>query len=65
MKVRQLLHKLNPSQSTIQQVEVRNVKTGELAYYRDELLSENFGAAGELKVNSITIKDSTLLLYVE
>lgn len=65
MKVRQLLHKFNPGPSTIQQVEVLNVKTGGRTYYRSELLSEDFGAAGELKVNSITIQDSKLLLYVE
>lgn len=65
MKVRQLLHTFSPGPSTIEQAEVANVKTGERTYYRDELLSEDYGEAGELKVNSFTVIDDKMLIYVQ
>lgn len=65
MKVRQLLNKLNPGQSTIRQVEVRNVKTGGQTYYRDELLSEDYGPTGELKVNSFTVIENKMTIWAQ
>lgn len=65
MKVKQLLHKFSPGPSSISQAEVLNVKTGERTCYRDELLSEDFGESGELNVNSFTVIENKMLIYVQ
>lgn len=65
MRVKQFLRKFNAGRSTIVQAELENVRTGEKAYFRSELLSEDFGDQGDLKVNSFTILGDKLVIYVE
>lgn len=65
MKVKQLLHKLNAARSTLEYVKVMDVKTGDLIYFKGQLLSEEYGDPGDMKVNSFTIEGSRLLIYAQ
>lgn len=66
MKVKDFLHKLNIGRSTIGHVVLKNVETevvGQLEKWH--LLKEDYLDWGDTKINSFTISDNEILLYVK